>query len=219
MRALTWNLFHGRSQPPAGRPLLGEFARALAGWEWDVALLQEVPPWWPPLLAQAAGAQAHAAPTARNAALGLRRAIHARRPDLLKANGGGANAILVRAAAHDHRIAELTRRPERRVAHGVALADGTWVVNLHASTGPWPRPREDGERALAAARGWAGDAPLVLGGDLNQTHPRLPGLRHIAGHHVDHLFAAGYEAAAPAELLDAGPLSDHLPLAVRLRRA
>ena len=30
---------HGRSIPPAGRDLLGEFAAALGGWEWDVALL------------------------------------------------------------------------------------------------------------------------------------------------------------------------------------
>ena len=55
MRALTWNLYHGRSPEPAGRSLLNEFAAHLAGWEWDVALLQEVPPWWPPLLAAAAG--------------------------------------------------------------------------------------------------------------------------------------------------------------------
>ena len=47
VRVLTWNLFHGRAVPPAGRELFDEFATALAGWEWDVALLQEVPPWWP----------------------------------------------------------------------------------------------------------------------------------------------------------------------------
>ncbi len=47
MRVLTWNLMHGRAVPPAGRELFDEFALALAGWEWEVALLQEVPPWWP----------------------------------------------------------------------------------------------------------------------------------------------------------------------------
>ena len=46
MRILTWNLYHGRAQPPAGRDLLAEFSAMLAGWDWDVALLQEVPPWW-----------------------------------------------------------------------------------------------------------------------------------------------------------------------------
>ncbi len=44
---LTWNLFHGRCVPAAGHPLKREFAAALAGWDWDVALLQEVPSWWP----------------------------------------------------------------------------------------------------------------------------------------------------------------------------
>ena len=56
MRVLTWNLFHGRAVPPAGRDLAREFAAALAAWEWDVALLQEVPPWWPPALGRACGA-------------------------------------------------------------------------------------------------------------------------------------------------------------------
>ena len=47
MRVLTWNLFHGRAVPD--RPGLARWTpspRALAAWDWDVALLQEVPPWW-----------------------------------------------------------------------------------------------------------------------------------------------------------------------------
>src|SRR3954466_15561447 len=96
MRALTWNLYHGRSPEPAGRSLLDRFAQTLAGWEWDVALLQEVPPWWPAALAAAAGAEFRCVKTARNFALPLRRAISTRNPDILKSNGGGANAILVR---------------------------------------------------------------------------------------------------------------------------
>ena len=60
MRVLTWNLFHGRSVPDAPRELLAEFAARLAGWEWDVALLQEVPPWWPPELGRACAARARA---------------------------------------------------------------------------------------------------------------------------------------------------------------
>ena len=50
MLVLSWNLFHGRSVPDAPRSLLADFAEQLAAWEWDVALLQEVPPWWPPAL-------------------------------------------------------------------------------------------------------------------------------------------------------------------------
>jgi hypothetical protein len=39
MLVLSWNLFHGRSLPPAHHDLLGQFAARLAEWEWDVALL------------------------------------------------------------------------------------------------------------------------------------------------------------------------------------
>src|SRR5689334_15683857 len=99
MHVLTWNLFHGRAVPNAGRDLERDYAETLAAWPWDVALLQEVPPWWPAGLARAAGAPDHrAALTSRNALLPLRRAIARRRPDLIKSNGGGCNAILVRGA-------------------------------------------------------------------------------------------------------------------------
>ena len=52
LRVVTWNLMHGRAVPPAGHYLADEFAAALGRWEWDLALLQEVPPWWPPALAE-----------------------------------------------------------------------------------------------------------------------------------------------------------------------
>ena len=71
--------------------------------------------------------------TSRNFGLWLRRAISSRNPDILKSNGGGANAILVRGPIAEHRKVRLTWRPERRWAHGVRLADGSWVVNVHSS--------------------------------------------------------------------------------------
>lgn len=217
MRVLTWNLFHGRARPPPGRGLLNEFAAALAEWEWDVALLQEVPPWWPPALAHAAGAEHRRALTSRNRLLSLQRAIASRNPDLLGSWSGGSNTILVRGTIRDHREVELTRRPRRRVAHGVVLADGTWVVNLHATTDPKARTRADVAAAVHAAREWAAGAPLVLGGDFNLVRPDVPGLQHAAGHHVDHVFVVGLDADGPGRTLDAGRLSDHLPLAVALR--
>lgn len=215
-RILTWNLFHGRAKPPAGRPLLAEFARSIAGWEWDVALLQEVPPWWPPMLAKAAGARDHrTALTSRNSLLPLRRAIASRAPDLLKSNGGGANAILARVPLAGHAELELTRRPERRVAHATVLGDGTWVVNLHASTHPPEQRRADLFKARDAALEWAGRAPVIFGGDLNSTRPRLEGLEVVASHWVDHVLVRGFAASRP-EVLDAGALSDHKPLSVEL---
>jgi endonuclease/exonuclease/phosphatase family metal-dependent hydrolase len=216
MRVLTWNLYHGRARPPAGHGLLGEFAAALAGWTWDVALLQEVPPWWPAALAGACGASERTVLTSRNLGLAARRAIAVRDPDLLKANGGGADAILVRGPVLEHRARRLRWWPERRWCHGVRLADGTWVVNLHAHNAPERRAREDCERALAAAREWAAGAPLVFGGDLNLRRPALAGLRHVAGNHVDHLLAAGLVAAGPPAVLERGRLSDHPPVAVDL---
>jgi endonuclease/exonuclease/phosphatase family metal-dependent hydrolase len=210
VRALTWNLYHGRSPELSRHALLGEFAAALAGWEWDVALLQEVPPWWPEPLAAATGAEVRWVLTSRNLGLPLRRAVASRAPDLLKANGGGCNAILVRGPIAEHRTQRLTRWPERRWAHGVRLADG-WVVNLHASRGA--RAAADCARAAAAARAWAAGAPLLLGGDFNVLEPMFAGLRHVAGHDVDHLFTDG-RAGRDAAVLERGRLSDHAPVAV-----
>jgi len=219
VRVLTWNVFHGRSLPNAGRSQLGEFAAALGGWEWDVALLQEAPPWWPEPLARACGAAAwRRVLTSRNGLLGLRRAVADRNPDVLKSNGGGCNAILVRGQdVLEHRTLRLAWLPERRWAHGVRLSGGAWVVNLHATTRAPRRAAEECRRAATIAHDWAGRAPLVLGGDLNLSgRPELPGLRYAAGNHVDHILVCGLEPAGPGEVLDRGTLSDHPPVAVRL---
>jgi endonuclease/exonuclease/phosphatase family metal-dependent hydrolase len=219
VRVVTWNLFHGRAVPPAGRELLSEFAAALARWPWDVALLQEVPPWWPAPLARACNADQRHALTARNQLLPLRRLLAERWPDAMKAQGGGANAILVRGAAiAEHRALVLRRWPERRVAHGVRLAGGAWTVNLHASAHVAARAQADVDRARAAALEWAGGGALVLGGDLNLRRPRVEGLAHVAGRDVDHVFTRGLRRSVPATVLDRGTLSDHAPLAVSLTR-
>jgi endonuclease/exonuclease/phosphatase family metal-dependent hydrolase len=217
LRVLTWNLMHGRAQPPAGRDLLVEFRDALAGWEWDVALLQEAPPWWPELLAGALGAEYRSVLTSRNGLLVLRRAIAVRWPDLIRSNGGGANAILARRdRIVAHRALRLRRWPERRWAHSVRLACGLWIANVHAST-TQSAAAADCRLTAAAARHWAGEEPLVLGGDLNLREPSLDGLSHICRRDVDHIFVdAGLRAADPCTVLDRGSLSDHPPLAATL---
>ena len=82
LRVLTWNLFHGRAVP---RGRTGADARnsppRWPAWSWDVALLQEVPPWWPGATRGGArGRRARQVLTSRNAGLPLRRAVAIRAP-------------------------------------------------------------------------------------------------------------------------------------------
>ena len=219
MEILTWNLFHGRAVPPAGRDLQAEFAAALAGWAWDVALLQEVPPWWAPALARACDAHARTALTSRNELPALRRAIADRAPDLIKSGGGAANVILVRAATAqitDHRRVLLRRLPERRVCHAVRLGSGLWCANLHAQVHSAQRAQADIDRAAAAARAWAGDEPVLLGGDFNVRAPAAPGFAYLGGDGVDHVLGQRVTAAGPVRLPERGRLSDHAPLLLTL---
>jgi endonuclease/exonuclease/phosphatase family metal-dependent hydrolase len=219
MRVLTWNLFHGRSQPPAGRDLQDDFAAALAGWDWDVALLQEVPPWWGPALARACHADHRTARTSRNALLPVRRFVARRWPDVIKSNGGGANVILVRrggAAAPivEHRRVLLRRWPERRVCHAVALDGGLWCANLHAQAHSPERAGADIARAAAATLAWAGGGRVLLGGDFNVRRPTAAGFERIGGRGVDHILGYRVIPTGAAELPERGPLSDHAPVIV-----
>jgi endonuclease/exonuclease/phosphatase (EEP) superfamily protein YafD len=204
---------HGRTVPGARRDLFDDFGNALAGWAWDVALLQEVPPWWPAQLARRLDAEFRAVLTSRNGLLPVRRAIAVRWPDAIKSNGGGANAILVR---NDRIVADraqrLTRWPERRWVHAAQLASGTWLANLHATAHDTGAAWRDGRAAADAAGRWAGAGPLILGGDFNLRAPEFDGMTRIASRDVDHLFVAGLQPAGEAAVLDRGALSDHPPL-------
>jgi len=215
VRVLSWNLFHGRAEPPAGRDLRSEFASALAGWSWDVALLQEVPPWWTPALARACDAHGATALTSRNALLALRRPLAERWPDVIKSNGGGANAILVRGMAIGaHRHLVLRRWPERRICHAVALQGGPWCANLHAQVHSEQRAQADIARAAEATLAWSGGGPAVLGGDFNVRRPRAAGFEWLGGHGVDHVLGRGLRRDGEIELPDRGHLSDHAPVIV-----
>ena len=220
LRVLTWNLFHGRSKPETPHSLLPEFAALLASWEWDVALLQEVLPWWPVELGHACDASARMALTSRNVLPPLQRLLAEPRPDVFKSWSGGCNAILVRGhAIREHRIVRLRVRPEGRVAHGVRLDDGTWVTNLHAQVHLDRHARADVDRAAEATAYWAAGEPAILGGDFNLTgEPTAFGFRHLAGHWVDHVLGHGVRAAGRGHTLHRGTLSDHAPLTVAVER-
>jgi endonuclease/exonuclease/phosphatase family metal-dependent hydrolase len=217
MRVLTWNLFHGRSVEPRHRPLEKEFTAAVASWAWDVALLQEVPPWWPVRLGPALGASVRMARTSRNWLPPLRWLARVA-PDIAKSWGGGSNAILVRGEAiAEHRVHALRRLPERRVMHAVRLASGMWIANIHAQVRPQLLARSDIASAANALRAWAGDeAPLVLGGDFNVRNPAVAGLRDAGGSGVDHVLVRGLQPIG-REIPDRHGLSDHAPVIVELR--
>lgn len=195
IRALTWNVFHGRDFPPnralltrrsrlfrlternathaqVNRSLRVEFTAIIAAAEWDVALLQECPPRWADRLAAACDAGAHRELTSRNSLAPLRALAAALNPDLVGSNEGGSNLTLVRRLG----IAERRRldlapgpAPERRVMAFTRTDAGLCIANLHASTGAANRSRAEHElrRAATEALEWAAGSPLILGGDLN----------------------------------------------------
>jgi endonuclease/exonuclease/phosphatase family metal-dependent hydrolase len=235
--AVSWNLFHGRDFPPdpalftwrsrvlrteernethvqVNRELVAEFAELLAGAEWDVALLQECPPRFAAPLAKACGAEAHRALTSRNSLAPLRTFVARRNPDLIASGEGGSNLTLVRSPGIVERreLVIHTGRPERRAMAftRVALGEGTdlCIANLHATNDRPDLATADVLRAAEAVTEWAGDSPLLFGGDLNlrpaedpdafealrerfgldgPTHPRA----------IDHLLTRNLEIAEP----------------------
>ena len=119
LRALTWNLFHGRDFPPnralfttrsrllrmterdathvqVNRSLRERFISTVASWDWDIALFQECPPRWAGALARACDADAHRVLTSRNNLAALRALATFFNTDLVGSNEGGSNLTLVR---------------------------------------------------------------------------------------------------------------------------
>lgn len=216
------------------RPLDREFHRFVAGLEWDVALLQEVPPRWLRPLCTATGASGASALTSRNQLALARGALARLNPDLIASNEGGSNQVLARPP---WRIAQVRRHtlallPERRRMIWALLArpDGATlaVANLHASTGGRQPTCAELRDAAARAVDWAGETPFVFGGDLNLRPRRAPheferlrtqhGLRGEAPRDaIDHLLARNARPLGPpvarhAEIDGGGRLvrlSDH----------
>jgi endonuclease/exonuclease/phosphatase family metal-dependent hydrolase len=104
------------------------------------------------------------------------------------------------------------------VVHAVRLREGGWIANLHAQV--WSEERAQADAATAAAHvlAWAGDAPVVLGGDFNTPAPHPAGLTDRGGHKVDRILTRGWTAKTPATTLEHCPLSDHAPVVIELLR-
>ena len=266
LAVLSWNLFHGRDFPPdpdlltwrsrllrrsernathiqVNRDLGREFAGVLADAEWDVALLQECPPRFCGLLSRACDAEPHRVLTSRNS-FGRLRGLAARlNPDLIASGEGGSNLTLVRRAGPagsivERREAVIHAGPsERRAMAFTRTGSGLCIANLHASAHLPELAADDVLRAAERATGWAGDAPLVFGGDLNLRPSRTPSLFEelerrfgISGvtepDAIDHLLRRDLAAARPPrrwaperrEVRLGGlalRLSDHAPVEAR----
>jgi endonuclease/exonuclease/phosphatase family metal-dependent hydrolase len=264
--AIAWNLYHGRDFPPdpelrswrsrllridernathvqVNRDLTQEFATLLSSWSWDVALLQECPPRFAEPLAAACRAESHRVLTSRNGLAPLRELLARQNPDLMASGEGGSNLTLIRVPGRLGGIAERRElaihegEPERRAMAFTRTASGLCIANLHATNDKPKLATEDVLKAARAATEWAGEAPLILGGDLNLRPQENPaafarlredfGLEGETGPRaIDHLLTRGIEVLEPTvawpperrELpLDgrALRLSDHAPIEAR----
>lgn len=265
LSALSWNLFHGRDHPPdprlltlrsrlfrctergggyaqVNRPLLAEFAGVLDGLDWQVALLQEAPPRWLGPLGRRCRASGASALTSRNSLAFLRAAAAGLNPDLTASNEGGSNMVLVRAPGRIQEVERVTlaTRPERRrmLLARVELDGGSRVAVacVHLSVPGTGQGRAEALRAAQLAVGFAGDDPLIFGGDLNLRPAQEPaafaeleerlGLAPPTGPRaIDHLLARGLDVPTAPRTLPASArevaepdglrvrLSDHSPVA------
>jgi endonuclease/exonuclease/phosphatase family metal-dependent hydrolase len=205
VRALTWNLFHGRDKPPdpalftwrsrllkaternathvqVNRDLLPEFSALIAGASWDVALLQECPPRWCDALASACDAEPHRVLTSRNFLGRVRAALARVNPDLLASNEGGSNLTLIRRAGplgppeETRGFVLRPRFPERRAMAFTRSRAGVCVANLHATSNRPDLTSEELLRAADTAVAWAAGSPLLFGGDFNLRPAEHPGV-------------------------------------------
>ncbi len=261
--AVSWNLFHGRDCPPdpalftwrsrllrieergtthvqVNRNLTAEFAAMLASARWDVALLQECPPRFATPLTKACRAYSHRVLTSRNS-FGTLRALAARiNPDLIASGEGGSNLTLVRAFGplgqiiERHELTIHEGKPERRAMALTRTSAGACIANLHATNDRAALAAEDVLLAAEAATRWAGEAPLLFGGDLNLRPAEDPGVFVVLREHfglegdtgpqaIDHLLSRGLETIEPpvpwpperrdvAQDGHALRLSDHAPV-------
>jgi endonuclease/exonuclease/phosphatase family metal-dependent hydrolase len=261
--AVSWNLFHGRDFPPdpalftwrsrllrvtergsahvqVNRDLTAEFASVLAGASWDVALLQECPPRFAGPLASACEAEGHRALTSRNSFAALRAMAARLSPDLIASAEGGSNLILVRRGRVLGKIVERRATaihdgdPERRAMAFIRTDSGVCIANLHATNDRPALAAEDVLRAAGAASAWAGDAPLLFGGDLNlrpavdeavfdSLDERFGLVGATEPRAIDHLLSRGLRFAEPVAAWPAKQrelpwdglalrLSDHVPV-------
>jgi endonuclease/exonuclease/phosphatase family metal-dependent hydrolase len=224
LRLATWNLFHGRESPPrrfrVTKPgeTYGQFLEVLRRIEWDVLLLQETPPRWHDALLRDLGANGACVLTSRNSLGWLRTLIAERLPNVIASNEGGSNQTLARGGWEiaETRAHTMATRPESRKMLWTRMrsSDGheVAVANVHASVRSVPGSGEQVVAAAERAVEWAGELPLVFGGDLNHSPAREPQVFEELGRRfglapptgsdaIDHLLLRGLDAVVPPHKL------------------
>jgi endonuclease/exonuclease/phosphatase family metal-dependent hydrolase len=189
--ARTWNVFHGRTLPPATGSRLEPMVRLVTEDEPDLVCLQEVPVWALALLERWSGMAAFPAVT-RRVRVPLARAVTELRPQLVRSGlTGQANALLV-ARRHEPFWAQATvrlngrdlpasglepaarrarrwrREPRVGQAVGITVAGSPGLVaNAHLTNVASSLAELELRRLCDWLVTLAAGRPLVLGGDLN----------------------------------------------------
>ncbi len=199
-----------------------QFADLIAAAEWSVCLLQETPPAWARGLGHRTGADVIGALTSRNQLACITRPVARRRPDLLGSWEGGSNVILVRppwrivpgssrslllSSLSQRGLSERRRMVFARLCSGADEQEEICVATLHANATGQAHAEREVRRAATGAVGWAGDAPLLFGGDFNlrpRTSKLFEELEHDLGLRgpaaagaIDHLLARGLRVIRP----------------------
>lgn len=226
----TWNVFHGRTDPPGRRGYLREMVELATADRPDVLCLQEVPVWALLRLGEWSGGMTSVPAVTRLPVWPAPLTAWLTRwheAFFRSALAGQANAILVDPKHRfedlgGDRVSEARREP--RLVSAVRL-DGVVVANLHAtndfSRSEVPLAELDRARRFAERHAHADDA-IVLAGDFNVHAPTLEGYS-APGPGIDHVLVRGADVSAlhvwprEARLQNGAVLSDHAPVELRVR--
>ena len=197
IRALSWNLFHGRDAPPepelqtlrsrllrstergsshaqVNRDLRASFGKLLCGADWDIALLQECPPRWAERLAIQCQAEPHLVLTSRNVPYlaPLQDVVADFNPDLIASWEGGSNLTLVRShrlnrPAIADRHMHVLTRRPERRVMALSRLQAGFCVANLHASAPHELAEHEVIEAARMAVAWSAGLPLIFGGDLN----------------------------------------------------
>ncbi len=219
----TWNLFHGRTDPPSDELYLEQMVRLVTADEPDVVCLQEVPVWALSFVEDWSGMKAYSVVATRSL-LGPfgRRAQHFNPERIRSIFTGQANLLLIGprlelvGPARSVRVSAGSRWQHRVCQLLPARADDRpfLIANVHA-TNDGAIARAELSRIAAVV---AGADTAIVCGDFNVPATGLPDFSHpIAG--IDQIVVRGLEIVSGPDpwpvdrrRVNGRVLSDHTPI-------